>query len=266
MAYRKYYKSKKAAKKYRRRKAKTTYPDRHNWKLEAGANVIYNNGSSSTVASGGSVAISNKVVQRTNFSQFGGAFYFSLDKCLGTAAYLSANFDRYKINAIKVRVIPENNFSNVAGSGTLATMKVCYDYDDNTIPFVGDIEVRRGRTYRLDKPFTISLTPKVNNVVFAGAAGSATAPMKAPWLNMSSLTVPHYGIKFMIRDWYCTTSSPPNDLQLRFQITYMISVKEQIAVNRGPSLVESIDGETQILTDSSGNVEIVSLYNPAERE
>jgi len=260
-----------------RRKAvkKVTYPDRHNWKLEAGAQVIYNSSGSTVSAAGTSLQISNVVNQRTNFKQFGGAFYFSLDKCLGTAGFLKANFDRYKINAIKIRVIPENNFSNTSGGGTLGTMKVCYDYDDENIPTVGDVEVRRGRTYRLDKPFTVSLKPRVNNVVAGGAGNTAFAPMPAPWCNMAQSGTPHYGIKFMIRDWYCTTSNPPNDLQLRFQITYMVSVKEQIAINRGPSLVEDVDPQEQelfninedpslynVTRDSSGNIITTTTTEP----
>lgn len=271
MAFRKQYKSKKSAKKWRKRKAKATYPDRHNWKLEAGASVIYNS-APSVVSAKGSVFIGNVVKQRDNFYQFGGAFNFNLSNVISTDNFLSSNFDRYKINGIKIRVIPENNFSNTSGGGTLATMKVCYDFDDSICPTVGDIEVRRGRTHLLNKPFTISLTPKILQQVYLAYNGvtkqisCANSPVKATWINMGNPSVPHYGVKFMVRDWYSTTA--PNDLQVRFQITYMISTKEQIAIGRGPSLVEEYDPDSaEIPTDPSGNqVEVPSLYNPPPRE
>jgi len=264
MVYRprkKQYASKKKAAKYAKRKAKVSYPDRHNWKLDAGANVIYNASPNVVTSAGQSVVIGNVVKQRNNYYQFGGSFYFNLDKCLATMPYLSANFDRYKINAIKIRVIPECNMALVSGSGSLPTMKVCYDYDDSFTPTVGDIEVRRGKTHLLDKPFNIYLSPKINNLVYNTSVTTATSPKPATWINMNALLVPHFGVKFMVRDWYATNS--PNDLQVRFQITYMISVKEQLAVGRAPSLVE--DQDIAIPGDAGTAQEPESLYNPPGR-
>lgn len=252
MAPRKVYKSKKASKKYSKRKAKISYPDRHNWKLQAGASVIYNS-APNTIAAKGSVVISNATVvkQRDNFYQYGGTFNFSLDKCLATDNFLKTNFDRYKINGIKIRVIPEMNFASVVGFGTLPTMKVCYDYDDANVPTVGDVEVRRGKTYLLNKPFSIYLTPKTSYQLYAGPAinnpPASYASQKATWCNMAQLQIPHYGVKFMIRDWYCNTS--PNDMQIRFEITYMVSVKEQLALLKPPSLVEETDPDSVELND-----------------
>lgn len=261
MVFRKIYKSKKGKKKYQRRKAKISYPDRHNWKLDAGANVIYNASPNVVTSAGQSVVIGNVVKQRNNYYQFGGSFYFNLDKCLATMPYLAANFDRYKINGIKIRVIPECNMALVSGSGSLPTMKVVYDYDDSFVPTVGDIEVRRGKTHRLDKPFSIYLNPKINGLVYNTGVTSATSPKPATWINMNSLLVPHFGVKFMVRDWYATNS--PNDLQVRFEISYLISVKEQLAVGRGPSLVEEQD--IQVPGDSGTAEEPASLYNPPQR-
>lgn len=244
---RKRFATKKKAAKYRRSKAKVSYPDRHNFKLEAGANVIYNSAPNVVTPAGLSLSIGEVVKQRTNFYQFGGALYFSLDKCLATTAFLAANFDRYKINMIKIRVIPENNFSAVSGAGTLPTMKVVYDYDDANIPTVGDVEVRRGKTYLLDKPFSIMLKPKVNQLIYNTAGVSAVSPQPAPWINMASLLVPHFGVKFMIRDWHSNSSG--NDLQLRFQIIYLVSVKEQLALKRGPSLIEEDAAPIEVIED-----------------
>jgi len=255
---RKQYASKKKAAKYARRKAKVSYPDRHNWKLDAGANVIYNSSAGVCSAAGTSITIGKFVAQRNNYTQFGGAFDFNLNKCLSTTSYLAANFDRYKINAIKINVIPENNFANVSGQGILPTMKVVYDYDDSNVPSVGDVEVRRGKTYRLDKPFSIYLSPKVGSVIYNTQTNSGTSPLKAPWLNMSSLLIPHFGVKFMVRDWYAPQTL--NDIQVRFVITYMVSVKEQIAVGRAPSLIE--DQDVRIPAETGPDEEPESLYNP----
>lgn len=254
MPPRKIYKSKKSARKYQKRKAKVSYPDRHNWKLEAGASVIYNSAPNVVTAKGSSV-IGNVVKQRDNFYQFGGVFNFSLDQCVATNNFLAANFDRYKINAIKIRVIPEMNFASVVGFGTLPTMKVCYDYDDANVPTVGDVEVRRGKTYRLDKPFTINLLPKIGQQLYAGPSinnpPASYAAIKAGWCNMAQRQIPHYGVKFMCRDWYANTS--PNDMQVRFIITYMLSVKEQLALLKPPSLVEETAPDSVELLDTNLN-------------
>lgn len=255
MAYRKIWKSKKKARKHYKRKGKISYPDRHNWVMEGKASVLYNSAPGTPLGTG-SVAIGKVIGQRPNFVQFGGAINFALNQTINATQFLAPNFDRYKINKIKIRVIPENNFSNVNGAGTLATMKVVYDYDDAMVPTVGDVESRRGKTYRLDKPFTINLTPKIAFPLYSGPVGNqdqAYGQMKAGWMNLAQPWTPVYGVKFMVRDWFALSTTPVNDLQVRFQIQYFVSAKEQLSINRAPSLVEEYDPPTTEIVDLSQN-------------
>jgi len=230
-----------------------SYPDQHQFKFEVASPCIYNAAGGGGVRGTGCIVLGTPTTQRTNFSQFGGVINFNLAFLMAYDYFLKTNFDRYRINLIKVRVIPENNFSQVSGTGTLATMKIVRDYDDANLPTVGDIEIRRGTTYLLNKPFSFSLKPKMLTGIYSPAVtGSAVIPAgvkKADWINMGYAQVPHLGIKFMVRDWF----NAGNDLQVRFQITYMVSVREQLQVGRAPSLQNDAapDGIEELFPDAN---------------
>lgn len=167
--------------------------------------------------------------------------------------FLKGNYDMYRINFIKVKVIPECNVSTTSTGGTLPTMKVVYDWDDSSAPTVGDVEIRRGKTYLLNKPFSFKFKPRIGVNCYTNSADpTGFLVQKAPWINMAYPNVNHYGPKFMIRDWYC--NNLPNDIQVRIIITYGVSVKNQLQINRAPSLQnddapEGVDGADAILLE-----------------
>lgn len=203
------------------------YADAHSFKLQAIDTVITN-----TVVSGigqpratGSVFIDNALSNGNRWS-FGGSFRFQANQAM-QINQLNTFFDRYKINGIKVRVIPQNNFANVNGGGVLPVMRMVYDFDDNTAPSVGDVWSRRGVERRLDRPFNVYLKPKILHQVYS-PTGTASQPLRAGYIDMAKLDVPHYGLKFAVKDWFAT--STPNDCNLRFEITYYVTVREQIQI------------------------------------
>lgn len=209
------------------------YQDGASFKLQSNQCVLYNSGSS--VVASGPLRISSAPAPVNGTTSFGGAFNFYL---AATTQYsqLSTFWDRYKINGIKVRVIPQNNIANVQGGGVLPEMRMCYDYDDALIPTTGDIWARNGKTIRLDKPRTFYLKPKVCNLVFLGTQQQANSPVRAPYLDMATgANVPHYGLKFGVRDWFQTGS---NLLSVRFEITYYVTFKNMIRVQAPDNLVD----------------------------
>lgn len=213
------------------------YADAHSFKLQSLNSVITN-----TVVSGigqpqatGSVFIDNATSLGNRWS-FGGSFRFMANQAM-QINQLNTFFDRYKINGIKVTVIPQNNFSNVNGGGVLPVIRMCYDYDDNTAPSVGDVWSRRGVERLLDKPFSVYLKPKILHQVYS-PTGNASQPRPAGYIDMAKLDVPHYGLKFAVKDWFAT--STPNDHNLRFEITYYVTVKEQIQIAAPYSQEENV--------------------------
>lgn len=217
------------------------YADAHSFRLSGQSMAII-----STGAAGGPIAVGSGIgigspVQGGNGSSnswwLGGAFGFSLDKTL-QVSQLQTLFDRYKINGVKLTFYPEWNFNQVQGGAFLPQMKIVHDYDDNSYPTPGDVWARRGKIYRLDKPFSIFVRPKL--VVGVAATGGGNIVQRAQYLDMANVVTPHFGIKFAIRDWYASGSSATVSNQtLRVEAEYFVTVKNQIRVGAPlPGLIE----------------------------
>jgi len=161
--------------------------------------------------------------------RFGAVSYFKLSNVLQSSD-LTTLYDRYKINAIKVRIIPLSNFANVNGQGIIPTMVYHTDYDDATTPTSdSDVRVKAGaKEVRLDKPRTIYIRPKIADAILGASAGTAySVPKAAPYINMSYPDVPHYGLKMYFRDFnlQAATTTSTNTC-VRFETTYYISCKD----------------------------------------
>ncbi len=234
-------KGKKGRKTYKGKSRKIiSYPDRANHKIMSQSTGILNFGAAnlSTPTAFGNGNLLGVVVKNVNnICNFMGAFIFNLNNC-PQAFRMSQLWDRYKVNKIKVKVIPLNNVADVTGAGCIPQMRIVHDYDDNsTQPPANpnNIWARRGKTHRLDKPFTFEFIPRVNyNSVNGQLASVPMLIQKAPWTNCTQIDSPLYGVKFGVRDWYCNTT--PNNLILRFDITYFVSFKEQ----QDPNLVQNM--------------------------
>lgn len=161
----------------------------------------------------------------TSFN-FGGAMMFALGNATNWPA-LSAYWDRVIVNEIKVRVVPEWNVA-IAGVSLLPTMRVVMDYDDASAPSSSQVWARRGKTHRLDKPFSFSFKPKV---LYTSGTG-LNLIQKVPYLNNTSAGgVNLYGVKFGVRDWPSLPANAPYSAVLRFEITYCVTMKEQQWIN-----------------------------------
>lgn len=182
-------------------------------------------------------------------SQFGGAFSFQLAQ-LGTSLSgtgltdITNLFDNYRIAKVVLRFDLSYNSAPggaaidaaagaIRGIGTLPIMHICPDYDDNGIPATREavLENAYARTVRLDRSFTMAITPRAQSVVATGAAGGGVAAggllAKGTWLDCSSPQIPHFGIKFWMEDFPTPTSGGAN-AQLRITPTYYIQAKNVI--------------------------------------
>lgn len=231
----------------RNKKGKKSYPDTHNFKFMNPSTGITNTGAGATAspsAFGSGVAL-NKVDNAGGLCTFVGACLFSTASC-PQMSQMAQYYDRFRINKIKVRIIPEVNMASTVGQGVLPTMKVVYDFDDNVLTgaTAPSIWARRGKIFRLDKEHSFTFVPRVN---YNTNNISGNIPMlitKAPMMNCVALTssssnfVQLYGVKFAVKDWYCTSGSPVNQNVARFEITYFVSFKDQLNNSLGLNVAD----------------------------
>lgn len=163
---------------------------------------------------------------------FGAVGYFKLTNVLQYTD-LTALYDRYKINAIKWKIIPASNMASVNGQGLIPSMVYHVDYDDDATPSSdADVRVKAGaKEVRLDRPRTIFFKPKLANMI-AGASIAPTSstalsvPMNSQYINCTYPAVPHYGLKMFFRNVNLMPGSSAINTQFRVETTYFLSLKD----------------------------------------
>lgn len=208
------------------------YADVHSMKLSAQSMYIASNGSSTgPVAQGSGIGIANPIQNSngsTNSWWLSGAFGFQLANTLQKDQLVTL-YDRYKINGVKLTFYPEWNTNQIQGGGMIPQIKIVHDYDDNSYPTPGDVWARQGKIYRLTRPFSVFVRPKV--VVPVGASTGGNMCIRAPFLDCSNPLTTHFGLKFAVRDWYASGSnSTVSNQTLRVEATYYVTFRNQIRV------------------------------------
>lgn len=240
---RKQYKKRRAVRRARRVPGmQRKYADQHSFKLQSIDTRIYNanNGGVIVPVAAGSTYVGAPQVQTNGTIWFGGSFNFLAQNALQWNQ-LNTLFDRVKVTGIKVKVVPQFNVNTATGISTIPTMRMVYDFDDNSTPAVGDVWSRRGIDRRLDKPFSVYLKPKVLvNLFTAGAGGIATAPKATQFLNTGSAGgIPLLGIKYAVKDWPNGAPASAGGPMVRFEITYYMTFREQLQVGKALSEEEA---------------------------
>jgi len=180
-------------------------------------------------------------------SHFAGALTFQLAQLAslanpGALTDITNLFDNYRIAKVSLRFdLSYNNApggTGVAGYGPVTTVPlihICPDYDDNSIPASreGVMENAYARSYKLDRSFTMTITPRAQTVVSTGATTTSTGaggllPV-GTWLDCASPQIPHFGAKFWIEDFpVCPTGSAGPSAQIRITPTYYLECKNVI--------------------------------------
>lgn len=178
-----------------------------------------------------------------NTLQFGGAMSFALTQCANFAD-LTQLFDNYRIKKVILRFDYSMNSApssstgapgvNTVTSQAVPLIHITPDFDDNSLPTtrVDVLQNSYTKTYRLDKSFSMALTPRAQTVVTSGAAGqpsSATAVggllAAGTWLDCSSPAIPHFGVKFWIDDFSDCGAALAS---LRITPTYVLEAKNVV--------------------------------------
>lgn len=150
-------------------------------------------------------AIGSPSLDANGCYQFGGAMQFQLDQVIQNADF-GLLFDRYKIKGVRVTIVPLGQPSTNATTVALAdtnwpTIAIAVDNDDASMPSDwNSVAVKQDcKIKRLSKPISVYIkNPKLASSVYDGAVTAYTS--KTGFLDMSRQDVPHYGLKFFIRD------------------------------------------------------------------
>lgn len=226
------------------------YPDGLNVKLQHNDAVVYN--ITNTPFAEGSGVVTNAIPKATVngliMNDVTGAHLFRLRDTLQWQQF-NTLYDRVKINGVKIQFIPQwtqglattavDNINTLVYNSTslIPTMKIVRDYDDSTPgPTLNSVWARRGRVFRLNKPFSVFVKPRMRQGVLSigqGGGNSGIIPaISAPaqFLDVASAPdVAHFGLKWAIKDW-CGS----NDLRLQIVTTYYVSFKNMLAVGLTP--------------------------------
>lgn len=109
-------------------------------------------------------------------------------------------FDRYRINKVIVRFVPNFTGSDLNPSSSVISIPnfhTVLDYDDSTAP--GSLNnMFQYSTYRMTRGNKIHIRKYTPSVLTAQGSGSTYGPKWKQWLDLSDLTINQYGLKFWI--------------------------------------------------------------------
>lgn len=158
---------------------------------------------------------------------------FSLDQVRG-ASELTALYDQYMIVGVKVRFQLVSNpdgaqfpNSTTLPNGTNIYPKLMYvrDYDNITVETSNELRERNNvgmKVLRPNQMIDVYVKPAVRNLLYLDGVTPATSPVWGQWIDCSTTTVPHLGLKFSMEFQGFTT---PQDTYLRVETCYYLKFK-----------------------------------------
>ena len=159
---------------------------------------------------------------------------FSLDM-LAQYTELVGIADKYKINSATVKVLYSANSimgGPSTGNGFAATVpSICWcpDSDDNSVSSINQLQAKMGlrsRSLGNGKYVSLRVRPKVAPQVYNGLVTSAySVPGKQMFINGSSPSVPHYGIKGYFENWDLIDQNTVTSA-FTFDVTLNVSLRD----------------------------------------
>lgn len=163
-----------------------------------------------------------------------GSMSVSLNQLLNYTEFTTL-FDKYRIDWIRLRVFSGANTAAINGKGLLPSLVWSTDEDDavTTGLTVDGIREKMGckeRQFPQDgRPISIFIRPKIASMnAFGGLTTtvSGVSVKKADYINSSFAGLPHYGLKFAIRDLNLDTQANGVYTNIRFDITCGVSLRD----------------------------------------
>lgn len=191
--------------------------------------IVYVNGAGTIAYSGSDTgfAISSMTAdQLTGCYQFGWSHTFSLNNVLGTTDFTNL-FDRYKITGVKYKIMFQCNTAAVQGSQVLPILHYVKDEDDNNIPSsLNDINQKQLCKVKVMGATTMIsyfIKPKVAKDIYQSAIATSYAVEKAPYINSTYATTPHYGLKAWMNQVYAVAA---NNTAVTIEPVYYIACRD----------------------------------------
>lgn len=158
---------------------------------------------------------------------------FSLDQVRG-ASELTALYDQYMIVGVKVvfQLVTNpdadrkiNETTNANASNFYPKLMFVRDYDNITIETPNDLRERNNMkmvVLQPNKTASVYVRPAVRNLVYLDGVTPATSPVWNQWVDCSTTTVPHLGLKFSVDFQGLSTAA---DYFLRVETCYYLKFK-----------------------------------------
>lgn len=167
-----------------------------------------------------------------NTAQFGFSVTPYLNALPGASEFISL-FERYEILKLECKITPLMGDSYANGNGQVPTLYSVLDYTDGaalTSQAQTD-QYENCQEFQLaasgGKPFFRSCVPKPSMQMFVSAVATGYGTPAAPrWLDtvVPSSNIPHYGMKFYIRNWIASAANLGN--AIRVQPTLYFRLRE----------------------------------------
>lgn len=150
-----------------------------------------------------------------------GAYSFRLQDLVNYTEFTSL-FDQYRINAIKIKFIPQVQqiYSDPTVQKNSGIFYHAVDYDEANVPASVD-DLLQYENLRVENPlsvFTLYFKPHVANALYAGAFTAYGNTQQ--WIDSNSPDVQHYGHK------YCWTQTVAADLNLIPVATFYLAFRK----------------------------------------
>lgn len=143
---------------------------------------------------------------------------------------ITSLFDKYRMKWVKINIYCTSTTAAVTSLAQLPSMIYSIDEDDQSVPTVAALREKMGSKQRMfypGKPISIFMRfPKVQRQLDTDSLiSSGNEVARAPWINCSYSTVPHFGLKFALLDVNLNTTST-SYTKFKFDITYCVEAKD----------------------------------------
>lgn len=130
-----------------------------------------------------------------------GGWFFSLNNLPNVSEFTNL-FDNYQITYIKLYVyLKLTPDAATAATAAYPIMHVRRDHDDSAAPpDIYEYSNIQRRQLSPNRPFILKLKPAVRGEIASSGVTTFT-PRWRVWLPTTNPEVPHYGMKFQIRNW-----------------------------------------------------------------
>lgn len=155
---------------------------------------------------------------------------FNLQACMDYNDFTQL-FDRYKITGIKLKFLFQNNVSALQAVGNRAPLPLityAFDADDaNSPPTRQAVAVKQYAKEKIlngNRTFSVFYKPRLSKLVYNGIITSAYTSSKPEWLDCNNPSVPHFGVKLWLNNWYSDTDT--SSMKLTIQPIYYLAMKD----------------------------------------